>query len=118
MIDHIGDLLETGGLSRKRVKDLKKALEWAQELNEKWEDIQNIIEQVENGKGLPKGVHGGKEFEDRWGKLGRKNRGGYIGFDIRPPGRTGRGRWRLVRDTRTGKWWFTDDHYETFYEIR
>jgi RHS repeat-associated protein len=114
VIDHIEALLGTGGLSRKRVKNLKKTLEWAQEVNERWEDIQNIIELVEGGKGMPHGVKGGRPWVNDRGQLPQ---GDYREYDIRPRGKGGRGTWRLIRDRKTGKWWFTDDHYDSLYGI-
>ena len=74
---------------------------------------QAVLEQIQerHGKPLP-GYVGGKTFYNRERKLPPSQ---YREYDVHPvqPGRN-RGPERLVIDQRTGKAYYTPDHYDTF----
>jgi guanyl-specific ribonuclease Sa len=75
--------------------------------------VQAVLEKIQerHGKPLP-GYVGGKTFHNRERKLPPAR---YREYDVHPtrPGRN-RGPERLVIDQRTGKAYYTPDHYDTF----
>jgi len=81
-----------------------------------------VLAYIRKYRKAPEGYEGGKEFKNReqklqeWTESGRKIR--YREWDLHPKmERRNRGRERLV----TGydeKAWYTDDHYNTFHEVK
>ncbi|MDF0674012.1 MAG: ribonuclease domain-containing protein [Nitrospira sp.] len=73
----------------------------------------NLLKQLEERSGIPlPGYVGGREFQNRERRLPR---GYYREYDVNPK-RQGRRRdaERLVIEQRTGKAYYTGDHYRTF----
>jgi ribonuclease T1 len=74
---------------------------------------QAVLEKIQERRGKPlPGYVGGKTFYNRERKLPPSQ---YREYDVHPvrPGRN-RGPERLVIDQRTGKAYYTQDHYDTF----
>jgi RHS repeat-associated protein len=64
----------------------------------------------------PRGYSGGRTFQNREGRL--PTGGKYREFDIDPrPAQGSRNAERIVIDSKTGKRWYTADHYRTFTEF-
>lgn len=63
----------------------------------------------------------GTVFQNREGLLPRRPRGYYTEYTVRTPGARNRGARRIVAGgdpTRSGEYWYTDDHYQSFRRIR
>jgi ribonuclease T1 len=76
----------------------------------------DLLKQLEERSGIPlPGYVGGREFQNRERRLPR---GDYREYDVNPK-RRGRGRdaERLVIEQRTGKAYYTGDHYRTFVPL-
>lgn len=76
----------------------------------------DLLKQLEKRGGLPQlGYVGGREFQNRERRLPR---GSYREYDVNPKIR-GRGRdaERIVIEQRTGKAYYTGDHYRTFVPL-
>lgn len=76
----------------------------------------DLLEQLEKRGGLPlPGYVGGRDFRNRERRLPR---GSYREYDVNPKIR-GRGRdaERIVIEQRTGKAYYTGDHYRTFVPL-
>jgi ribonuclease T1 len=75
-----------------------------------------LLAEIERRHGEPPaGYVGGRRFENRERRLPR---GVYREYDVQPrvPGRD-RGPERIVIEQRTGKAWYTDNHYRTFVPL-
>ncbi len=77
----------------------------------------DVLKYVQTHKGAaPTGYRGGRKFENRDGKL--PSGGEYVEYDVDPKiegvGRSGE---RVIVDKKTGRAWYTPDHYTTFQEI-
>ena len=78
--------------------------------------VREVLVEVERRHGEPPpGYVGGRRFENRERRLPG---GVYREYDVHPkiPGRD-RGPERIVIDQRTGKAWYTGDHYRTFVPL-
>ncbi len=78
--------------------------------------VYDVLAQLQASQGRPlPGYVGGRTFENRERRLPR---GRYREYDVNPrvPGKH-RGAERLVIEQRTGKAYYTDDHYRTFVPI-
>lgn len=76
----------------------------------------DLLKQLEERSGMPlPGYIGGRDFQNRERRLPRGN---YREYDVNPK-RHGRGRdaERLVIEQRTGKAYYTGDHYRTFVPL-
>lgn len=76
----------------------------------------DLLKQLEERSGIPlPGYIGGRAFQNRERRLPR---GDYREYDVNPK-RRGRGRdaERLVIEQRTGKAYYTGDHYRTFVPL-
>lgn len=76
----------------------------------------DVLAEIQARRGQPPpGYVGGRTFENRERRLPK---GRYREYDVNPkrPGRN-RGPERLVIEQRTGKAFYTDDHYRTFTPI-
>jgi ribonuclease T1 len=76
----------------------------------------DVLAEVERRHGEPPpGYVGGRRFENRERRLPRAV---YREYDVHPkaPGRD-RGPERIVIDQRSGKAWYTGDHYRTFLPL-
>jgi ribonuclease T1 len=77
---------------------------------------QEVLAEIERRRGEPPaGYVGGRRFENRERRLPR---GAYREYDVHPkvPGRD-RGPERIVIDQRSGKAFYTRDHYRTFIPL-
>jgi guanyl-specific ribonuclease Sa len=75
-----------------------------------------VLAEIERRHGEPPpGYVGGRRFANRERRL---SRGAYREYDVHPkiPGRD-RGPERIVIEQRTGKAWYTGDHYRTFVPL-
>ncbi|MGC4096904.1 MAG: ribonuclease domain-containing protein [Nitrospira sp.] len=78
--------------------------------------VYNLLEQIQERGGIPlPGYVGGRDFQNRERRLPR---GSYREYDVNPKIR-GRGRdaERIVIEQRTGKAYYTGDHYRTFVPL-
>ncbi|MDC8448346.1 MAG: hypothetical protein LV473_08300 [Nitrospira sp.] len=76
----------------------------------------DLLKQLQERGGIPlPGYIGGRDFQNRERRLPR---GSYREYDVNPK-RQGRGRdaERLVIEQRTGKAYYTGDHYRTFVPL-
>jgi ribonuclease T1 len=63
----------------------------------------------------------GTTFHNRERLLPRRERGYYTEYTVRTPGARNRGARRIVAGgdpQRTGEFWYTEDHYQSFRRIR
>jgi ribonuclease T1 len=76
----------------------------------------NVLAEVQRRHGQPPpGYVGGRRFENRERRLPS---GAYREYDVQPKVRgRDRGPERIVIDQRTGKAWYTGDHYRTFVPL-
>lgn len=81
-------------------------------------DANTMARTVRDHRGqAPRGHVGGEVFENREGKLPQG--GSYRSYDVHPYTKgQRRDAERVVRDGRSGKAWYTRDHYRSFVEIR
>ena len=63
----------------------------------------------------------GAIFANREARLPRRARGYYTEYTVPTPGARDRGARRIIAGGQRGpsdEYWYTDDHYQTFYRIR
>ena len=92
-----------------------------QELIENNEDIPeyalSTLVYVRNYQSAPDGYVGGRTFQNREKRLPKLNKGKYQEWDVHPKqNNKNRGGERLVSSKNTS--YFTDDHYDTFTQIK
>jgi ribonuclease T1 len=78
--------------------------------------VYDLLKQLEERGGTPlPGYVGGRDFQNRERRLPR---GRYREYDVNPKRRDrGRDAERIVIDQRTGKAYYTEDHYRTFVPL-
>ena len=77
-------------------------------------ELERTIARVGAGEELPY-AQDGSPFSNAGGKLPD---GEYKEYTVETPGAEDRGARRLVIEQKTGAMYYTEDHYETFYELR
>jgi len=76
----------------------------------------DVAGKVKSNMGEPPDGHiGGRVFKNAEGKLPQG--GAYREYDVHPYSGANRGAERVVIDTKTGKAYYTNDHYQTFTEV-
>jgi guanyl-specific ribonuclease Sa len=78
------------------------------------DEAHDVLSHIEAHNGAaPKGYKGGRTFKNTEGRL--PSDGTYQEYDIHPYTKgINRGKERIVRDSKSGKAWYTSDHYDTF----
>lgn len=82
----------------------------------------DTLRQVRETGKPPPGYAGGRRFRNDPGENGVRALpagGSYRDYDVDPKVQgVGRNAERIVLDEKTGRAWYTDDHYKTFTEIK
>lgn len=80
------------------------------------QSARDVAGKVKSNMGQPPDGHvGGRVFKNAEGKLPQG--GAYREYDVHPYTGANRGAERVVIDTKTGKAYYTNDHYQTFTEV-
>lgn len=96
---------------------LAKGVSEADQAQDVPDKVYELLGEIQRLQGSPPpGYVGGRPFQNRESRLPR---GQYREYDVNPkvPGQN-RGPERLVIEQRTGKTYYTKDHYRTFVQIK
>ena len=77
-------------------------------------EVNKTLDRIENGGPFPH-IEDDKVFENRDGLLPK--RGEYREYTVDTPGMSHRAKRRIVIDIKSGRTYYTDDHYDSFVEI-
>ncbi len=76
-------------------------------------EVNNTLDRIESSGPFPY-KRDGSIFKNKEGRLPEGN---YREYTVITPGKSNRGARRIVRETETGKTYYTDDHYRNFVQI-